>query len=56
MLKIRYQTAVKKDFERIKERIELLEILAEAEEDVRCGRVAPIGETFFDLRLMLKDR
>ena len=30
--------------------IELLEVLAEAEEDVKNNRVAPISETFDDLR------
>ena len=30
--------------------IELLEVLAEAEEDVKNNRVAPITETFDDLR------
>ena len=30
--------------------IELLEVLAEAEEDVKNNRVAPINETFDDLR------
>ena len=34
---------------------ELLEILAEAEEDVRCGRTAPVIETFDDLRAMLQE-
>ena len=31
-------------------RIELLEVLAESEEDVKYGRVAPIKDTFDDLR------
>ncbi len=39
----------------MKNRIELLEILAEAEDDVRCGRVAPINETFDDLRKTLQE-
>ena len=39
----------------MKARIELLEVLAEAEDDVRNGRVAPIGETFADLRAMLQE-
>ena len=38
-----------------KERIELLEVLAEAEEDVKKDRVAPITETFDDLRKMLQE-
>lgn len=41
------------EYKRMKSRIELLEILAEAEDDVRNGRVAPISETFDDLRQML---
>jgi hypothetical protein len=39
----------------MKARIELLEILAEADEDVKCGRVAPIKNTFDDLRRMLEE-
>ena len=42
-------------YKRMKSRIELLEILAEAEDDVRNGRVAPISETFDDLRQMLRE-
>lgn len=38
------------EYKRMKARIELLEILAEAENDVKNGRVAPIGETFDNLR------
>ena len=37
----------------MKSRIELLEILTEAEDDVKNGRVAPARETFDDLRQML---
>ena len=36
----------------MKSRIELLEILTEAEDDVKNGRVAPVRETFDDLRQM----
>ena len=36
------------------ERIELLEILTEAEADVKAGRVAPIEVTFINLRRMLE--
>ena len=36
-------------------RIELLEVLAEAEDDVKNGRVAPMTETFDDLRKMLQE-
>lgn len=39
----------------MKARIELLEILAEAEDDVKSGRTAPITETFSDLRKILKE-
>ena len=43
------------EYKNMKARIELLEILAEAEEDVKNGRVAPISETFSDLRAMLTE-
>ena len=43
------------EYKRMKSRIELLEILAEAEDDVRNGRVAPISETFVDFRQMLRE-
>lgn len=36
--------------------MELLEVLAEAEEDVSSGRVAPIKDTFEDLRELLNAR
>ena len=42
------------EYQRMKSRIELLEILAEAEEDVRKGRVAPMEDTFASLRAMLQ--
>ena len=42
-------------YQNLKARIELLEILAEAEDDVRCGRIAPASETFDDLRAMLRE-
>jgi len=44
------------EYKRMKARIELLEILAEAEEDITTGRVAPIENTFSDLRAMLKEK
>ena len=44
------------DYKTMKARIELLEILAEAEDDVKNGRVAPINETFDDLRMILKGK
>lgn len=43
------------EYKRMKSRIELLEILAEAEDDVRNGRVAPISETFDDLKKLLQE-
>lgn len=43
------------EYKRMKSRIELLEILAEAEDDVRNERVAPISETFDDLRQVLQE-
>ena len=43
------------EYKRMKARIELLEILAESDEDVKYGRVAPIKDTFDDLRRMLKE-
>lgn len=43
------------EYKNMKARLELLEILAEAEEDVRNGRMAPISDTFKDLRGLLKE-
>ena len=43
------------EYKRIKSRIELLEILAEAEDDVKKRRVAPISDTVDDLRAMLQE-
>ena len=43
------------EYKRMKARIELLEILAEAEDDVSQARVAPMQETFDDLRALLKE-
>ena len=43
------------EYKRMKARIELLEILADADEDVSCGRVAPMEDTFADLRKMLRE-
>ncbi|MDO4384313.1 MAG: type II toxin-antitoxin system Phd/YefM family antitoxin [Eubacteriales bacterium] len=42
------------EYKRMKARLELLEILAEAEEDVKNNRVAPIENTFRDLRAILQ--
>ena len=44
------------EYQNIKARIELLELLAEADEDVANNRVAPIQDTFDDLRAMLKGK
>ena len=41
------------EYKNMKARIELLEILAEAEDEVKRGLVAPVSETFDDLRKML---
>ena len=43
------------EYKNMKARIELLGMLAEAEDDVREGRVAPISETFDDLRAILRE-
>lgn len=43
------------EYLRLKARIELLEILCEAEEDVKNGRTAPISDTFNDLRKILQE-
>ena len=43
------------EYKNMKARIELLEILAEAEDDVKNNRVAPINQTFNDLRKMLQE-
>lgn len=43
------------EYKNMKSRIELLEILTEAEDDVRNERTAPISDTFNDLRKMLQE-
>lgn len=43
------------EYKNMKARIELLEVLAEAEDDVKNGRVASVTDTFDDLRKMLKE-
>lgn len=43
------------EYRRMRARIELLEILAESDEDVKFGRIAPVQETFDDLRKMLTE-
>ena len=42
------------EYQRMKARIELLELLSEADDDVKHGRLAPIEDTFRDLRNLLK--
>ena len=43
-------------YQQMKAKIELLEMLSEAEDDVRAGRVAPMQETFDALRNELLQR
>lgn len=43
------------EYKRMKAKLELLELLAEADNDVKEGRVAPIQETFEDLRNILQE-
>lgn len=43
------------EYKNMKARIELLEVLAEAGDDVKNGRVTPITDTFDDLRKMLHE-
>lgn len=43
------------EYQRMKSRLELLELLAEAEDDVQHGRVAPMKDSFDELRSMLKE-
>ena len=43
------------EYKNMKVRIELLEVLTEAEDDVKNGRVAPIRDTFDDLRKMFQE-
>lgn len=44
------------EYRRINARMEMLEILAEAEEDVKNKRISAIDETFDDIKNILKDR
>lgn len=43
------------EYKNMKSRIELLEILSEAEDDVKNGRIAPISDIISDLRAMLQE-
>lgn len=40
----------REEYNRMNARIELLEILVKSDEDVKLGRVAPIKDTFDELR------
>ena len=44
------------DYYQMKSELELLRTLAEAEEDVKNGRVAPMQNTFKDIRSALRER
>ncbi len=44
------------DYYQMKSELELLKTLAEAEEDVKNGRVSPIQDSFDDLRKILMER
>ena len=48
-------TLAYEEYMRMKARIELLEILAESEEDVKFGRAAPLQNTVDELRSLLSD-
>ncbi len=43
------------EYQNMKARIELLELLAQGEDDVKNGRIAPVTETFDDLRKILQE-
>ena len=44
------------EYKRQKARLRLLEILAEAEDDVRTGRTAPMKDSFDELRKRLSEK
>jgi prevent-host-death family protein len=44
------------EYKRMKSRIELLEILGDAQDDVDNGRIAPMTDTFDNLRTILKGK
>ena len=44
------------EYKRQKARLQLLEILAEAEDDVRTGRTAPMKDSFDELRKRLSEK
>ena len=43
------------EYRKMKARLELLEMLAESEEDVRNGRIAPMQDSFDDIRKRLME-
>ena len=44
------------DYRQMKAELELLKMLAESDEDIRQGRVAPMEDTFNEIRGLLKER
>ncbi len=44
------------DYYQMKSELELLRILAKAEDDVKQGRVAPMQDSFAELRASLQER
>ncbi len=44
------------DYSQMKSELELLKIMAEAEEDINAGRVAPMQDTFDDIRKSLMEK
>ncbi len=44
------------DYRRMKAELELMKLLAESDEDIREGRVAPLAGTFDEMREALKAR
>ncbi len=44
------------EYEQMRAELELLRTLADAEEDVRAGRVAPVEDTFRELRAALRGK
>lgn len=44
------------EYEQMRSELELLRMLAEAEEDVEMGRIAPVEESFSDIRAKLLAR
>ena len=50
----RFKPSEAEDKRRVKAGMELFELLAEADDDVKNNRVAPVEDTFSDLRNLLK--